>query len=97
MYSRPALSDLINRTLADITSRLPDPNTLRRSDAAVYARALAGVVQGLYGYIDWLSRQLIYDTADSDILERWASIWGITRNAAQAATEIGRASCRERV
>ena len=86
MYSRPALSDLINRTLADITSRLPDPNTLRRSDAAVYARALAGVAQGLYGYIDWLSRQLIYDTADSDILERWASIWGITRNAAQAAT-----------
>ena len=85
MYSRPTLADLISRTLADVTSRL-STNLLRRSNATVYARAIAGVAQGLYGYINWLSNQLIYDTAESDYLTRWASIWGLTRLAATSAT-----------
>lgn len=85
-YSRPALSDLISRTLNDVTSRLQNPNPLLRSDAVVYARALAGVAQGLYGYIDWLSKQLIYDTADLDYLIRWAGTWGLTQEPAAFAT-----------
>lgn len=85
-FSRPLLQDLINRTRDDIVSRLPSPDILRRSDGEVYARALSGAAHGLYGYLDWLSKQLIYDTADGDMLERWASIWGITRKAATAAT-----------
>lgn len=85
-FSRPVLADIITRTRDDIVSRLPSPDLLRRSNAEVYARALSGAAHGLYGYIDWLSRQLIYDTADSDMLERWASIWGISRKAATAAT-----------
>ena len=67
-FSRPILQDLINRTRDDIVSRLPSPDILRRSDGEVYARALSGASHGLYGYIDWLSRQLIYDTAETDIL-----------------------------
>jgi uncharacterized phage protein gp47/JayE len=43
------------------------------------------VAHGIYGYLDWLSRQLIYDTADGEMLERWASIWGITRKPATQA------------
>ena len=86
MFNRPALLDLINRTRADIVSRLSNPDLLRRSNAEVYTRALAGAAHGLYGYIEWLSRQLIYDTSDGAWLERWASIWGITRNAATFAT-----------
>lgn len=85
-YSRPLLNDLINRTRNDVVSRLPSPDVLRRSDAEVYSRAQAGAAHGIYGAIDWLSRQLIYDTADSDLLVRWASIWGITRKAASSAT-----------
>lgn len=84
-FSRPALAELINRTRNDIISRLPDPDVLRRNNADVYARALSGLSHGLYGYLDWLSRQLIYDTADTDYLDRWASIWGITRKAATTA------------
>lgn len=84
-YNRPQLTDLIERTRNDIISRLPSPDLLRRSNAEVYARALSGTAHSLYGYLDWLSRQLIYDTAESDILERWASIWGITRKAATTA------------
>jgi uncharacterized phage protein gp47/JayE len=85
-FSRPSLLDLINRTRDDIVSRLPNADLLRRADGEVYARILAGASHALYGYIDWLSRQLIYDTAEIEMLERWASIWGITRKPASAAT-----------
>jgi uncharacterized phage protein gp47/JayE len=84
--NRPLLQDLINRTRNDVVSRLPNPDTLLRSDAEVYTRALSGAAHGLYGAIEWLSRQLIYDTADGDMLVRWASIWGIARKSATAAT-----------
>lgn len=85
-FARPTLPDLINRTRDDVVSRLPGHEVLRRSDAEVYARVLAGAAHGLYGYLDWLSRQVIYDTADDEYLERWASIWGINRKPASKAT-----------
>lgn len=86
MFSRPTLLDLINRTRDDVLSRLADAETLRRSDAFVYARTLAGAAHGLYGFLDWLARNVIYDTAEADMLERWSGIWGITRKAAAAAS-----------
>lgn len=85
-FSRPLLTDLINRTRNDIVSRLSSPDLLRRSNAEVFTKALAGIAHGLYGYLDWLSAQLIYDTAETFMLERWASIWGISRLAATQAT-----------
>ena len=85
-FARPALLDLVNRDRNDVLSRLQSTDPLRRSDAEVYSRVLAGSAHELYGFIDWLSRQLIYDTAESEYLERWAAIWGITRKAAAAAT-----------
>jgi uncharacterized phage protein gp47/JayE len=86
MFSRPLLADLVTRTRDDIVSRLNNSDLLRRSDGETYARVLAGIAHGLYGYIDWLAKQLIYDTADTDYLERWASIWGITRKQPTFAT-----------
>lgn len=85
-YNRPLLLDLINRTRDDVISRLLSPEVLRRSDAEVYARVLAGAAHGIYGNMEWLAKQIIYDTADTDMLERWASIWGISRKPATAAT-----------
>lgn len=86
MYSRPALADIVQRVRTDVLSRLSADDLLRRADAEVYARVLGGVAHGLYGFIDWLSSQVIYDTAEVEFLERWCSIWGITRKAATAAT-----------
>lgn len=85
-FQRPALLDLVNRNREDVLSRLATSDQLRRSDAEVYSRALAGGAHGLYGYLDWLARQVIYDTAESEYLERWAAIWGVTRRAATYAT-----------
>lgn len=86
-YSRPTLPEMINRVRADVISRLAQDDVLRRSDAEVYARVVAAVTHGLYGYIDWISRQLIYDTAEEEILDRWASLWlAVPRKPAAVAT-----------
>ena len=86
MYSRPTLAELVTRTRADLVSRLSADDILRRADADVYARVLAGLAHGLYGYVDWLANQIIYDTAEAEFLARWASIWGVTRKPASTAT-----------
>jgi len=75
MYSRPALAELVQRVRTDVLSRLSTDDLLRRADAEVYARVLGGVAHGLYGFIDWLSNQVIFDTAEVEFLERWCSIW----------------------
>lgn len=86
MYSRPTLAELVTRTRADLVSRLSAEDILRRADADVYARVLAGLAHGLYGYVDYLANQVIYDTSEAEYLARWASIWGVTRKPAAAAT-----------
>lgn len=86
MFERPTLRDLVTRTLADVTSRLSPEELLRRSDARVYARVLAGASHELHGHVQWVAQQVIYDTAEAEILERWATLWGINRKAAVAAS-----------
>jgi len=85
-FSRPDLATLINRAEADIETRLPGADArLRRSNLNVLARVHSGAAHGLYGYLEWLARQVIIDTADGDVLERHASIWKIPRKTASPA------------
>lgn len=85
--NRPSLQELIQRVAADIQARWPGADALlRRSNLSVLARIIAAVAHGLYGYIDNLARQVIPDTADTEFLERWASVWGLTRTASTGAT-----------
>lgn len=85
-YSRPTIADLVDRILADIEAGLPEADSrLRRSVLDVLGRAEAGVAHGLYGYIDWIARQVLPDTAEAEFLERHAAIWGLARNPASPA------------
>ena len=84
-FERPALKDLVERISSDAESRLSVPQ-LRRSNAKVYSRVLAGASHGLHGHIEWLAKQLFVDTADSDFLDRWASIYAIQRKKATKAS-----------
>ena len=90
-FERPDLATLVSRAQADTAARLPgvDP-ALRRSLVGVLSAVRAGSVHGLFGYLDWLARQLMPDTAELEHLERWASIWKLPRLAATAA--VGQAS-----
>lgn len=86
-FTRPTLPQLIERNITDMESRLPGTDArLRRSNLNVLARMMAGSVHGLYGALEYLSRQVFPDTADAEHLDRWASIWGITRKVAVAAS-----------
>lgn len=86
MFNRPSLTALVKGLRDDMLSRV-DEVLLRRSDAEVNARVFAGAVHGLYGYADWIARQIIWDTCDDDMLERQASMWlEVPRKSAQSAT-----------
>ncbi len=76
-FARPTLEELINRVSTDIASRLPGMSysLLRRSLAGALARAEAGAVHSLYGYLDFIARQAIPDTAEDEYLLRWVAIW----------------------
>lgn len=92
-FNRPTLSELVDRNRGDIESRLPGADAaLRHSVLGVLGRMHAGAAAGLYGYLDWLARQLMPDTAEAEHLARWASIWGIRRKAAVAATATATAT-----
>ena len=86
-FNRPTLTELIDRVETDINSRIPDGDSrLKRSILSVLARVIAATAHGLYGFLDWISRQIIADTAESQLLDTHASWWGVNRLSATAAT-----------
>ncbi|NKG32128.1 baseplate J/gp47 family protein [Erwinia rhapontici] len=88
-YSRPTLPQLITTIRSDIFTRIAADTTLaelRRSDAEVYARVQAAAVHTVYGYIDYLARNLLPDLADEDWLTRHGNMKTAPRKAAVAAT-----------
>ena len=86
-FSRPTLSDLNDRVKADINSGLTGADSrLRRSFLGTIGRALAGLAHGLYGYLGWIAKQAIPDTASKSGLEAWCRVWGVTRKLASKAS-----------
>lgn len=83
-FERPKLKAIIDRLDADIQSRLTVPQ-LRHSNAKVYGRVLAGAAHGLYGFVEYISKHCFFDTAENKYLDRWASIFGVTRKPALKA------------
>jgi len=87
-FNRPTLQQLYDRAAADLEAELPGTDArLRRSLLNVIARVLAGATHGLYGYLNWISRQAIINLSEAENLESWANVWGLVRK--QAAPAIG--------
>ena len=86
-FARPTLKTLIDRAIADVNARLPGADArLANSNLNVLAHVAAAGAHGLYGFLDWIARQMIYDTAEGEYLDRWAAIWGIPRLQAAPAS-----------
>jgi uncharacterized phage protein gp47/JayE len=86
-FSRPTLSALRSQTAADIQSALPGADALLRySNLGIIGRVMAGLANGFYGFLDWISRQSTPFTATGEYLEGWAGLKGVTRKPATAAT-----------
>jgi len=85
-YTTPDYRQIRADILRDIANQQPSAATGDDSDFALRANATASAVEGLYQHQQWIARQILPDTADSDYLERHAGLRNITRKAASAAT-----------
>ncbi|MBL4763524.1 MAG: baseplate J/gp47 family protein [Gammaproteobacteria bacterium] len=82
-YNRPALIEIIERKISEVDSRLPNAVArLKNSVINALVRSSSGTAHGLYGFVDWMSQQVIADSAEAELLDRHASWWKKTRNAA---------------
>ncbi len=86
-FPSPTLAELRASIRADILSRLPAvTGILRRSFLDVIGTALAGAVHLLWGFLGWVAKQSIPDTAEGEQLVRWARIFGVERLPASKAS-----------
>lgn len=85
-FARPTLKDLVQRGQDDLNARLPGADSrLRRSVLGVLVTTFMGAIFNLYGYLDYLARQILPDTAEGEWLVRHAGIYGMTVKAATVA------------
>ena len=85
-FERPLLDALRARIADDLMTKLPGADArLRVSNLRAFSEVEAGAAHLLYGRLDWSFRQLFPDTAETEFLDRWASIWGVKRLPATAA------------
>lgn len=81
-FERPTLTELTARADADMAGRLKGGDAvLRRSIERGLARIHAGAMHGLYGALDYASRQMLPDTADDEHLLRHAGGVGVELKA----------------
>jgi len=73
-FSRPDLPNLISTIRSDLLSRFETDVVLRRLDAEVYARVMAAATHTLYGYLDYLAKNMLPDLCDESWLTRHANL-----------------------
>ena len=81
-FTRPTLPSLQEQIRDDVNARLVGSETrLRQSTLNVLTAVFAGAVHLLYGFISFIAKNVMIDTAEAAWLERHASVWDITRKA----------------
>lgn len=78
-FSRPDLPNLIATIRSDLLTRFEADVVLRRLDAEVYSRVMAAAVHTLYGYLDYLARNMLPDLADEAWLSRHGNLKQVPR------------------
>jgi uncharacterized phage protein gp47/JayE len=88
-FNRPSLTTIYNRIISDIETRVVGVGTLlRRSVLRILARVYAGAVHTLWGYLDYMSKQLFIATAEGDNLDYRAAEYGILRDSGDYSTGV---------
>lgn len=85
-FLTPDFQSVRDGILRDIVNQRADANVASDGDYAVRANAVGAAVEGLYQHQQWIVRQILPDTADTDNLERHANLRGLSRKAAAVAT-----------
>ncbi|WP_338662637.1 baseplate J/gp47 family protein [Pararoseomonas sp. SCSIO 73927] len=81
---RPTLTALARQARADMAAAVGGV-LLRTSPLAIMAKVLAGLVDGVYGYLAWLALQTNPFTATGAFLVAWGALVGILQKAASVA------------
>lgn len=85
-FNKPTPQTIFQRLSSRIELDLPKASTwLRKSFEAIVATIVTMATYELYGYLDYISRQILVETAEDEYLERHASGWGIKRKPATAS------------
>lgn len=74
-WNTPTLEDLRNTNRDNVQSQLRSGPMIPNSVLRVMSDSNAGLAYLALLYVDWLSRQLLPDTAETDWLDRHASLW----------------------
>lgn len=79
-FTRPTLAALRQQARAAFEARLPGADAgLRFAAINILADVVAAATHLQHGHLDWITRQVIPDTAEAEYLSRWASIFGLVR------------------
>lgn len=79
-FARPTLQQLYTRVIGDLEAESGAAgNLLRRAMLRVLAAVFAGMAHMLYGFLDWVLRQLFADQADDAYLVRQLGLHGLTK------------------
>lgn len=84
-FDRPTLTELRERTQADVAAGLGLGALFPRSVLQVLANTQAAVAHQLHAHAEYVALQILPDTADSEHLERFANLFGLARKAAAFA------------
>lgn len=85
-FQRPTLAENISMIRTDLFAMLDLNDELRRMDEDVRAKVYAGALHTVYGYIDYLARNMLPDLCDEDWLYRHAGMKRCPRKQAVAAS-----------
>lgn len=85
-YSRPTLTDLRTQIWSDIQTGLGSILAfLQKAVLKILGAALAALVWGVYGYLDWIAKQAVPWTAEDEYLAAWGALKDTYLKEAKAA------------
>ncbi|WP_069267429.1 baseplate J/gp47 family protein [Paraburkholderia nodosa] len=74
-YSRPTLTQLRTQIWSDIQTGLSSILAfLQKAVLKILGAALAAMIWGVYGYLDWIAKQAVPWTADDEYLAGWGAL-----------------------
>lgn len=85
-FTRPTLTQIIERVKTDIKNGLGLTAILRRSFEEVIAKSIGGVAHTLHGHIAYaITKKFFPDTGDEETVVRWGTLYNLPRLEAQFA------------
>lgn len=86
-FTRPTLTELVDRIQQDFLSRLAlVAPILRRAMVYVFSRVVAGAAHMLHGHLEYLAKQILPDLSDREYLLRQAALFDIQLKTAVFAS-----------